>query len=108
MERIRIAGASSLLIGALLFGTMPSSVNGQDAAPSDTALHVHAGYGGANVTVEEFFPSTIRISEGTTVTWTLGSLREHTVTFLAGGPRLQPDISQPEDSELPHMKNPKV
>ncbi len=78
------------------------------ASQAPTELHVYAGYGGANVTVEEFFPATIRIVEGATVTWTLGSVREHTVTFLADATRPQPDMFQPEGQSLPRMKNPLV
>src|SRR6185436_14430832 len=43
-----------------------------------------------------------------TVEWTQASMREHNINFLAGGPRLQPDIPQPEDASLPRMKNPLV
>src|SRR5688572_12115199 len=80
MRRLIILGTLVLALAAPL----AFSRAGAATAQSGPTLNVHAGYGGAQVTVEEFFPRTIRVSEGTTVTWTNRALREHTVTFLAG------------------------
>lgn len=75
---------------------------------SATELTVFAGYGrsGPQFVVEEFFPRTIRVGTGTTVTWVQETPREHTVTFLAGQRLPAESIPQPEDPSLPQMRNP--
>jgi plastocyanin len=100
---MRLITLGSLLM--TLLGSMLSSALGLATAQPNPTLNVAAGYGAAQVTVEEFFPQRIRIAEGTTVTWTQRALREHTVTFLAGQPRPEPDMPQPEDAAV-RMKNP--
>jgi plastocyanin len=97
-----------LLVAGLLLAlvaTLASSRVGAATTQVNSTLSVAAGYGGAQVTVEEFFPRTIRVVEGTTVTWTNRAIREHTITFLAGQPKPEPDMAQPEDPSV-RMKNP--
>ena len=98
---LRLAG----LLAVLAIPVIGSAVRTASALQPSPTLTVSVGYGGANVTVEEYFPNKIRIAEGTTVSFTQRSLREHTVTFLAGQPKPEPDIPQPEDSST-RMKNP--
>ncbi len=98
----------TLLGGMLVILGIPlasSAVGMASTTQPNPVLTVAVGYGGANVTVEEYFPRTVRIAEGTTVNFTQRSLREHTVTFLAGAPKPEPDIPQPEDPSV-RMKNP--
>jgi YD repeat-containing protein len=106
MLRTLATCALAFLLAAPIIGSVVGAAPLQSQpGGSGSSLQVVAGYGGAQVTVEEFFPKTIRVAEGTTVTWRQGSLREHTVTFLAGQPKPDPDISQPEEPAI-RMKNP--
>jgi plastocyanin len=97
---------------ALLFlslGFSPTSVLPAASVPqAGPVLRVVSGYGGPNVVVEEFLPSRIRVVEGTTVVWTQGSLRGHTVSFPGGMPAPLEAFPQPEDPSLPRMRNPQV
>jgi plastocyanin len=92
------------MLFALMVSVLISAGKTATAQPSPM-LNVVAGYGAAQVTVEEYFPRTFRVAEGTTVTWNQRALREHTVTFLAGQPKPEPDMPQPEDAAV-RMKNP--
>src|SRR5688500_5266865 len=106
MLRPVATGALAILLAAPIIGSVVGAAPLQSQpGGSGSILQVVAGYGGAQVTVEEFFPKTIHVAEGTTVTWRQGSLREHTVTFLAGQPKPDPDIFQPEAPAV-RMKNP--
>ena len=102
MRRLALLGGVLLALAApLLGGAMRTALAVQPAQ----SLTVAVGYGGANVTVEEYFPRTVRVAEGTTVNFTQRSLREHTVTFLAGFEKPEPDIPQPENAAV-RMRNP--
>ena len=89
----------------LLAAVVQSSV---PATQSQSALTVLSGWGPPGVVVDEFLPTKLTVAEGTTVTWLQDTLREHTVTFLAGAPVPPQNIAQPEDSSLPQMRNPRA
>jgi plastocyanin len=77
-------------------------------------LRLVAGQGKGIVSMNGFVADpalggdTARVAVGTTVTWVHGSDEPHTVTFLAGGPRPQFVVPQPESADLPPMFNPIV
>jgi plastocyanin len=58
--------------------------------------------------IEEYFPARLTVAEGTTVTWVQDTLREHSVTFLAGERIVPETIPQPEDPSLPPIRNPRA
>lgn len=73
-------------------------------------LNLDAGYGDGVISMNGFsfgHTGAARVAVGTTVIWTLGSDEGHTVTFLAGQPRPELIIPQPEDpAGRPPMLNP--
>jgi plastocyanin len=96
-------------LGAMAVLTSISSAASQDGP----TLRLVAGLGRGVVTVNEYagdpeFPvsGTVRVAEGTTVVWNLGSDEPHTVTFRAGRPWPPVFMAQPEDPSRPPMLNP--
>jgi plastocyanin len=79
-----------------------ASVALQPPAP----LNLTAGLGERSVTWNDFLSTNVRIVEGTTVTWTVASDEPHTVTFLAGQPRPNIVVPQPEGGNRPPMFDP--
>jgi plastocyanin len=69
-------------------------------------VNVIAGIGERNVTWNDFLPGNVRIAEGGTVTWTVTTDEPHTVTFLAGQPRPNIVVPQPEGGNRPPMFDP--
>ncbi len=85
------------------------------ASQTGPTLRVKAGLGQGVVSVNQYagdpsFPegNTVRVAEGTTVIWTLGSDETHTVTFRAGEPWPPVFMPQPEDPTRPPMMNPRL
>jgi plastocyanin len=85
------------------------------AAQPGPTLRVLAGLGQGVVSVNQYagdpaFPegNTVRIAEGTTVIWTLGSDEPHTITFRAGEPWPSVFMEQPEGPGRPPMYNPRL
>jgi plastocyanin len=79
------------------------------AAPSgqgSASLRLYAGDGDGVVAINDFRMPSVRVAEGTTITWVMASEEYHTVTFLAGRPRLPVFVPQPEDPSRPPMANP--
>jgi plastocyanin len=116
VPRVAVYGAIFLGTLCLLVGMAAATVHGSQPAsggqPGPT-LRILAGLGKGIVAAEEFvgdpaFPggNAVRVAEGTTVIWTLGSDEFHTVTFPAGNPVPQYFIPQPEDATRPLMINP--
>ena len=102
--RVIVLGA----ILVLLATNLPplASAGATPSAQSEATLTVLSGWGPPTMVVEEFLPAKLTVGEGTTVTWLQDTLREHTVTFLAGTPLPLENIPQPEDPSLPVMRNP--
>jgi plastocyanin len=85
------------------------------ASQSGPTLRVKAGLGQGVVSVNQYpgdpaFPegNTVRVAEGTTVIWSLGSDEPHTVTFRAGEPWPPVFMPQLEDPARPPMMNPRL
>jgi plastocyanin len=101
--------ARSLLVLALITASLAAPIvtrADRAAAQPGPTLTVISGYGPPMSVVEEYFPARFTVVEGTTVTWVQDTLREHTVTFLAGERLPAENIPQPEDPSLPMMRNP--
>lgn len=107
MRRSISVAVSLLTLAGLAFGAAISSA--QTTGPS---LNLTAGQGKGIVSMNGFVGDpglgghTARVAVGTTVNWQLGSDEPHTVTFLAGTPRPQFIVPQPESPDLPPMINP--
>jgi plastocyanin len=69
-------------------------------------LNVTVALGARSVTWNDFLPGNIRVVEGATVTWTVTTDELHTVTFLAGQPRPNIVVPQPEAPNRPPMFDP--
>jgi len=54
------------------------------------------------IQAQAFFPTVITIVAGDTLTWTLGGLNSHTVSFLAGQPPPASPIITPDGRSLPN------
>jgi plastocyanin len=76
------------------------------AAQPPAPLNLTAGLGDRAISWNDFLSANIRVAQGTTVTWTGGSDELHTVTFLAGRPRPNIVVPQPEGGNRPPMLDP--
>jgi len=93
---------SALLAFVSLLGSgVPAAPTG--AQPGGEALTLTAGLGEGVYTWNDFLRGSIRVAQGTTVTWLVGSDEAHTVTFLAGRPRTNVIVPQPESGRPPMM-----
>ena len=66
-----------------------------------------AGAGQDTVSINAFFPASLRIRAGDTVTWKINSDEPHTATFLAGEPPPPDPIPIPDGGPTDIMLNPK-
>jgi plastocyanin len=104
--------ATFALLGALALVVVTPAESQPQTGPT---LRVKAGLGQGVISVNQYpgdpaFPegNTVRVAEGTTVVWTLGSDETHTVTFRVDPswpPVLMP---QAEDASRPPMFNPQL
>lgn len=83
------------VVGGLILALAAFAASGT-AQPSGTTWKVTVGgeTPDHHVQAQNFAPGTITINAGDTVTWTMGAVFDHTVTFLSGA-RL-PDLAIPE------------
>lgn len=88
MARHRLFTAFAALVLALV-GLAPNALS--PSAHAATAWSVRAGSGTPDSAVVgfSFYPSTITIDVGDSITWTLAG-DAHTITFLSGGPQPSP------------------
>src|SRR5262249_46082994 len=74
-----------ILAGASCGGALASGA----ARPTQAAVTWQAGVGGESadhaLQAQAFFPTTLTVDEGDTITWTTNADFVHTVTFLSGG-----------------------
>ncbi len=100
------------LIVAAAFMTVSAAASQSQAGP---VLNVKAGLGQGVVSVNQYpgdpaitDGNTVRVAQGTTVAWQLGSDETHTVTFRAGAPWPSVIMAQPEGASRPPMFNPQL
>ena len=100
-----LAGAGTTL--ALMVGLVLSSAHWRVTRASQPAptLRLVASLGEGAYSWNDFLRGSVRVVPGTTVSWSVGSDEAHTVTFLAGRPRPDWIVPQPEPS-WPPMINP--
>ncbi len=119
MQRLLVLSMTLLTIittitGIAVSAAALSQAPTQGQAQERPTLQLVAGLGDGVVAVEDFIgdPSlglkTVRVAEGTRVSWTLGSDESHTVTFLAGQPAPAVFMLQPESPSRPPMLNPQL
>ncbi|MGE5123859.1 MAG: plastocyanin/azurin family copper-binding protein [Acidobacteriaceae bacterium] len=85
MKKVFNVGLLLVLVLGMVGIAMPASAS----TPQTDTILVGAENVSKGVTISSFFPHTVRIHVGDTITWTINSHEPHTVTFLAGA-SLQP------------------
>lgn len=107
MHRVLIYGTSLFLVAApILTGCQP--VMPEAAAPAPREITITAGAGQDVVAINSFFPTSVHVRAGDTVTWKVGSDEPHSATFLSGEP-LPPDpIPVPGGGPTDIMLNPQL
>lgn len=83
----------------------PPSPPAEPQEPREIALL--AGAGQDTVSINAFFPASLRIRAGDTVTWKINSDEPHTATFLADEPPPPDPIPIPDGGPTDIMLNPK-
>jgi plastocyanin len=91
MNRISILGLALLLFAVPILASC-QPVAQAAPPPEPRELTVTAGAGQDVVAVNAFFPASVHVRAGDTVTWKIGSDEPHTASFLSGGP-LVPDAA---------------
>lgn len=92
-----------VLTGAALAALILAACNGagtpapSTAAPTGTQWRLNAGAAGHSNAYQglQYYPKTITVDAGDTVTWTFASLEPHTVSFLGAGQATPPPPSDP-------------
>lgn len=69
-------------------------------------LTVLAGAGQDTVSINAFFPASLRVRTGDTVTWKINSDEPHTATFLSGSPPPPDPVPIPDGGPTDIMLNP--
>jgi plastocyanin len=85
-----LAAAVFLIVGVIQAGTMASSLH-QD----QRSITVLAGAGQDTVNAFAYFPETVRIRAGDTVTWRINDDARHTISFTIGATFTGPTRSNP-------------
>jgi plastocyanin len=86
--------ASALAVGAL-------SLPGQaQPAPATWKISIGAESPDHAIQGQDFYPRTITINAGDSITWTKDAILEHTVAFLSGEKRPALDVPQPDKRVL--------
>jgi plastocyanin len=81
-------------------------IQSEMAAPEPREVTVLAGAGQDTVAINAYFPASIRIRAGDTITWKVGSDEPHTATFLSGGPPPPDPLPIPGGGPTDIMENP--
>lgn len=92
---------SAGFIGVALLVASAGAQHPTQASQQGPTLRLVAGLGEGVFSWNDFLRGTVRVVEGTTITWTVGSDEAHTVTFLAGRPRPEWIVPQPEAGRAP-------
>jgi plastocyanin len=88
-----VALAGLVALPTLTLGAVAAAPAGQAFAPRELTLLVGAGQD--TVSLDSFFPQTVRVRAGDTITWQVNNDRTHSVSFTTGftpssGPRPDP------------------
>jgi len=93
---------------ALLLGMVGYAIPAYASTPQNYNVLIGAENTSKGVTISSFFPHTVQIHVGDTITWKINSHEPHTVTFLAGS-TLQPlFIPAPTGMASPLQINPQA
>lgn len=105
MTRVALVYKLSLLVCLLLLvGCQP--IQPEASAPAPQEVTVLVGAGQDVVAINAFFPASVRVRVGDTVTWKIGSDEPHTATFLSGAPVPPDPIPVPGGGPTDIMFNP--
>jgi len=105
MNRIALGSRLSLVAGMLMMvGCQP--VHPEAAAPAPQEIVVSAGAGQDVVAVNGFFPQSVRVRVGDTVTWKIGSDEPHSATFLTEEGKPPDPVPVPGGGPTDIMLNP--
>jgi plastocyanin len=105
LNRIALITRLSLLVCLLLLvGCQP--IQPEAPAPAPQEVTVLAGAGQDVVAINGFFPQSVHIRAGDTVTWKIGSDEPHTATFLSGAPFPPDPVPIPGGGPTDIMLNP--
>lgn len=107
MNRITLSCRLSLL-AAILVMTGCQPVQPEAPPPAPLEVTVLAGAGQDVISVNAFFPESVRIREGDTVTWQVNSDEPHNVIFLSGQPMPPDPIPVPGGGPTDIMLNPQI
>ncbi len=115
VRRLLALTAAFLTVMSALTGFAVSAASQTPSQPRATpTLRLVAGLGDGVVSANDFIGDpnlglhTVRVVEGTRVSWVLDSDEFHTVTFLAGQAAPPVFMLQPEDPSRPPMMNPQL
>jgi plastocyanin len=113
LARVALLAALAVTMATAVFAQPEPAENGSGMGESvvsvlqpPASLNLVAGLGERTISWNDFLRGNIRVEEGTTVTWTVQSDELHTVTFLAGNPRPNILVPQPEGGNRPPMLEP--
>ncbi|HXF63778.1 MAG TPA: plastocyanin/azurin family copper-binding protein [Caldilineaceae bacterium] len=104
MNRLTLYALSLLLLAMPILASCQPVMPVAEAAPREVT--VLAGAGQDTVAINAFFPASVRIRAGDTVTWQIGSDEPHTATFLSGEPAPPDPIPVPGGGPTDIMLNP--
>jgi plastocyanin len=77
-------------------------------APTPQEVTVLAGAGQDVVAINAFFPATVRVRAGDTISWKINSDEPHTATFLSGEPMPPDPVPVPGGGPTDIMLNPEL
>ena len=78
ISRLSLSAVFGVLLAVGLF------VPGKVSAAAAWQAHAGSGFGNGQITVMKFYPDTITVDEGDSITWTVAG-DAHTISFLSGG-----------------------
>ena len=102
-----ISTCCRLLLGAsllMMVGCQP--IQPEPPAPEAQEIIVLAGAGQDVVSINAFFPASVRVRVGDTVTWKISSDEPHSATFLSGAPFPPDPVPMPDGGPTDIMLNP--
>lgn len=102
----RIARCYRLIVIMSLLGLTGCQPITRDVATVPREVTVLAGAGQDVVAISAFFPATIRIRAGDTITWKINSDEPHSATFLSGNPIPSDPVPVPGGGPTDIMINP--
>ena len=102
MKRILQLG----LVFAMLLGMAGYALPAFASTPQNFTVLVGAENVSKGISIMQYFPQTVKLHVGDSITWKVNSHEIHTVTFLAGQPLEPLEIPAPSGMASPYQINP--